>query len=407
MHQNQKRETRYEPRYEDQRASPQRQMYERTRDTSPQRYQYNRAVDPRANPHSEVYDPRFNPASPLPDYHNFPQPYYRHSDYREGPERYQEKKFDFRLDNRYHKMPGERREGQPKADEHWQPAYAPYQERSEQTHKELYDQHKGYLVMVRFRPGDISEVINAIQLSVSTLSSHNGYCIGFSEPGLMQIVIPSHQMMAQDQWWDPRNQTSQYAVCCFWFQDYFQARSWFQTGSLRFKQPDFPNSNPYQVVAVPLTYGSGRDPRPFGPDRDEITLLWSEYPNIYERYEYDFRANYSDRVRDIVRAYGGNPYVSLCRYRAGEPVDLNKFGSPGYARFEIPERDKERVGRSWKNSWIKPDTFITVSTFPDSDRVRSFYNDREFTDLRYKLSQYSDPVVVAITLRKVQGTSRP
>jgi hypothetical protein len=69
---------------QDQRASPQRQMYERTRDTSPQRYQYNRAVDPRANPHSEVYDPRFNPASPLPDYHNFPQPYYRHSDGREG-----------------------------------------------------------------------------------------------------------------------------------------------------------------------------------------------------------------------------------------------------------------------------------------------------------------------------------
>lgn len=66
------------PAKQDQRA--QRQMYERQRDISPQRQPYDRAVDPRANPHSEVYDPSFNPDSPLPEYHNFPQPYYRGSD---------------------------------------------------------------------------------------------------------------------------------------------------------------------------------------------------------------------------------------------------------------------------------------------------------------------------------------
>lgn len=78
------------------------------------------------------------------------------------------------------------------------------------------------------------------------------------------------------------------------------------------------------------------------------------------------------------------------RYKAGEPPDLNKFGSPGYARLEVPV---ERVGRSWRNSWLVPDTFVTISTFPSMDDVRTFYNDGKetpgyITVIAYKMALY-------------------
>ena len=88
----------------------------------------------------------------------------------------------------------------------------------------------------------------------------------------MRILIPSHQMMANDQWWDARdNRMSRYAVCCFWFKDIFQAKRWFESAH-RIKQPDFPNSSPYQVVAVPLTYGRNKEPVPFGPESKKETV---------------------------------------------------------------------------------------------------------------------------------------
>lgn len=80
----------------------------------------------------------------------------------------------------------------------------------------------------------------------------------------MQIIMPSNQMMADNQWWN-RSQGAQSAVCCFWFKDINQAKRWFESAG-RIKQPDFPNSNPYQAVAVPLTYGH-KATLPFGPKR--------------------------------------------------------------------------------------------------------------------------------------------
>ncbi|XP_053401262.1 uncharacterized protein LOC123550637 isoform X2 [Mercenaria mercenaria] len=455
MHRNQMRETRFEPKYEESRASPFRQQYDRPRDISPQRFSYDRTLDPRANPHSEVYDPRFNPASPLPDYHKFPQPLYEHGNERENTDRYEQKKFDYRYDDRFHKVPEDRRRP-PAADErrhyadderrhhahdqHWQPAFAPpmqyrqgddtprvgydgvqaagrantYSTRitdlltsikdpevKDDRVSKLMEANKGYLVMVRVLQNDLGEVINAIQGSVSTLQAHDGYCIGFSETGLLHIVTPSHQMVAKHQWGK-----SEFAIVLFWFKDYIQARSWFQTGSLRFKQPDFPNSNSYACIAVPLTYGNHRDPMAFGPGNDEMTLLWSEYPRIYERYTEDFLHNYSDRVKDIIKRYGGNPYVSISQFTTEQPKELNKYGSPGYARLEPSREDKARVGRSWKNPWVDDKSYITVSIFPSMQHVAAFYQDKEYEDLRYKLSQYSDPVMVAIKLLKVRGTTR-
>ena len=43
--------------------------------------------------------------------------------------------------------------------------------------------------MMRFRPADLSDVITAIQESLSTLSAHHGYVLGFSEPSDVSIQI--------------------------------------------------------------------------------------------------------------------------------------------------------------------------------------------------------------------------
>ncbi|XP_052232138.1 uncharacterized protein LOC127845326 isoform X2 [Dreissena polymorpha] len=412
--------------------------------------------DHRANPHRAEYDPRYNPNPAPPTYQKFPQPIYYDRNENNYREPYVAPKFDFRTDPRFHREYPQQQQQAPlprqsdqyrSYDDHDRPA-GDHQDFFQQTHRDEdtgatrkgYDEvpragrankyttritdlltsitdpphkddhfhrtmeaNKGYLVMMRFLPQDLSEVINAVQESVSSIAAHDGYAIGFSEPGMVKILLPSHQMMAKDQWYDPRpGHSARFAVACFWFKDAMAARVCFES-TRRFKQPDFPNSSPPQIIAVPLTYGRNKDAAPFSPESDHLTLFWTEYPAIYERYKHDFLSNYSEPTRSLIKQYGGNPNIVVCRYKPGWDPDLNKFGTPGYARFEVHH---QRVGRSIKNGWLLPDNFVTVSTFPSERALIDFYRDERYRTLLNTLPQYADPVMVAITLHRVRGTSR-
>lgn len=106
-----------------------------------------------------------------------------------------------------------------------------------------------------------------------------------------------------------------------------------------------------------------------------MTLLWHEFPNIYERKPNDFADNYSEPARRLMKQYGATPYISVCKYKAGWPQEPNKFGQPGYARY--PQQN-ERMARSIKTGWIDPETYISVSAFPDMQSVEDYYRDSMF-----------------------------
>ncbi|KAH3768883.1 hypothetical protein DPMN_170100 [Dreissena polymorpha] len=390
----------------DNRSSPTRQLFTDPWAGPPDIYQ--RAYRYGSYPYHTDEEPRHS--------HNHPP--YPYGD-RVGREPYVAPKFDFRTDPRFHREYPQQQQQAPlprqsdqyrSYDDHDRPA-GDHQDFFQQTHRDEdtgatrkgYDANKGYLVMMRFLPQDLSEVINAVQESVSSIAAHDGYAIGFSEPGMVKILLPSHQMMAKDQWYDPRpGHSARFAVACFWFKDAMAARVCFES-TRRFKQPDFPNSSPPQIIAVPLTYGRNKDAAPFSPESDHLTLFWTEYPAIYERYKHDFLSNYSEPTRSLIKQYGGNPNIVVCRYKPGWDPDLNKFGTPGYARFEVHH---QRVGRSIKNGWLLPDNFVTVSTFPSERALIDFYRDERYRTLLNTLPQYADPVMVAITLHRVRGTSR-
>ena len=87
----------------------------------------------------------------------------------------------------------------------------------------------------------------------------------------MRILIANPEAMAKDQWWDPRGRP-RFAVCLMWFRDVFACKRWFESAP-RIKQPDFPNSSPYQVVAVPLTFGRNQEPLPFDLSGKELLSM--------------------------------------------------------------------------------------------------------------------------------------
>lgn len=108
---------------------------------------------------------------------------------------------------------------------------------------------------------------------------------------------------------------------------------------------------------------------------DGVTLLWTEFPNIYERYANDFVEHYSEPARKMMKQHGGTPNISLCKYQAGWPQDPNKFGQPGYAR--LPQQH-ERMARAIRTGWVDPNTFITVSAFPNMTTVVDYHDDGKF-----------------------------
>ncbi|XP_052817895.1 uncharacterized protein LOC128243922 isoform X2 [Mya arenaria] len=284
--------------------------------------------------------------------------------------------------------------------------------------------HKGYLVMMRVAPRSLAEVINAVQSNVSSIAAFEGYCLGFAEPCLDNTreihmssqryhqeknngkvkVLKSSYAVTQDPWWEPRDsrRSPRFATVAFWFKDAVSANKCFESVG-RFRQPDFPDCNRPQIVAVPLTYGKDME-TPFDPERETNTFLWAEYPSIHERYNYDFMANYSEPARKMIRAFGGNPYISVSEYLPGWDPDLNKFGAPGYARKEVEHR---RVGRSIKgDGWVPPRSIIAVSAFPDMGALEGFFYDPQHEQMLANLSRYSEPVMVGFTLQKIRGTNR-
>ncbi|XP_052815772.1 uncharacterized protein LOC128242593 isoform X2 [Mya arenaria] len=343
------------------------------------------------------------------------------------PERYEPKpvrepyvapKFDYHTDGRFHNsypsVPVQTPNTRQRYDSRQLNSNYYFQDKEDQT-------HKGYLVMMRVAPRSLAEVVNAVQGSVSSITASNGYCVGFAEPykehghqhphqhhtredlGKVKVLRPSYSYH-NDAWWDPRDDRHQarYAVVVFWFKDASSARMCFESVG-RFKQPDFPDSNPLQIVAIPLTYGRNRDAAPFSPESDHLTLFWTEFPSIHEGELYDFMKHYSEPAKKLMQEYGGNPYIAVCQYEAGWGPDLNKFGSPGYARYEVEQR---RVGRPIKNAWLNPRTIIAVSSFPDMEALDAFYNDPRHKDLLGALGHFAEPVMIGVTLVRIRGTSR-
>ena len=73
-----------------------------------------------------------------------------------------------------------------------------------------------------------------------------------------------------------------------------------------------------------------------------------------------------------MKHYGATPHISLCKYEAGWPPEANKFGQPGYARFE---QQHERKARAVRTGWVEPNTYMTVSAFPNMGCVMDYFND--------------------------------
>ena len=43
------------------------------------------------------------------------------------------------------------------------------------------------MVVMRVAPRSLSEVVNAVQSSVSSIAAHGGYCMGFAEPAYVSF----------------------------------------------------------------------------------------------------------------------------------------------------------------------------------------------------------------------------
>ena len=81
----------------------------------------------------------------------------------------------------------------------------------------------------------------------------------------MRVMMGNPETKPEDRWWDPHG-NPRYAVCVMWFRDVFACKRWFESAP-KIKQHDFPNSHPYQVLAIPLTFGRNQEPLPFDLQR--------------------------------------------------------------------------------------------------------------------------------------------
>jgi len=68
--------------------------------------------------------------------------------------------------------------------------------------------NKGYMVVMRVAPRSLSEVVNAVQSSVSSVAAHGGYCMGFAEPAYV-----SREHFSQNSYVEP--------VCGIWLVSMF------------------------------------------------------------------------------------------------------------------------------------------------------------------------------------------
>ncbi|WAR13615.1 hypothetical protein MAR_027795, partial [Mya arenaria] len=278
--------------------------------------------DPRANPHSSQYDPKFDPYVPMPAYHRFPQPVYRNYD---DPRYQQQQQQQQQQHQQYQPQQPQQRQPPPYDNRDFNsPYYSQSSPRPEDPNmpraglatnyntritdlltsirdpvvkdhslRRSMEVHKGYLVMMRVAPRSLAEVINAVQSNVSSIAAFEGYCLGFAEPCLDNTreihmssqryhqeknngkvkVLKSSYAVTQDPWWEPRDsrRSPRFATVAFWFKDAVSANKCFESVG-RFRQPDFPDCNRPQIVAVPLTYGKDME-TPFDPEPQHEQML--------------------------------------------------------------------------------------------------------------------------------------